>query len=59
MDKIIKVSRSKNNYVVKITNEKLSEKILDYFGDPESRGILMSIMGKSLTVSEILKISNV
>jgi predicted transcriptional regulator len=59
IDKIIKVSRTKNNYVVKIIDKKLSEKILDFFGDPEARKILMSLMGKSLTVSEILKTSKV
>ncbi|NOQ44648.1 MAG: transcriptional regulator [Nitrosopumilus sp.] len=59
VDKIIKVSRTKNNYTVKIIDKKLSEKILDFFGDPETRCILMSLMTKSLTISEILKISNV
>jgi hypothetical protein len=59
VDKIIKVSRTKNNYTVKIINKKLSEKILDFFGDPETRCILMSLMTTSLTISEILKISKV
>ena len=59
VDKIIKVIRTKNNYAVKIINKKLSEKILDFFGDPETRRILMSLMTTSLTISEILKISKV
>ena len=59
IDKIIKVSRTKNNYVIKIINKKLSEKILDFFGDPETRKILMSLMGTFLTISEILKTSKV
>jgi hypothetical protein len=59
VDKIIQVSKTKNNYIIKIIDKKLSEKILDYFGDLETRKILMSLMGKSLTISEILKISNV
>ena len=59
IDKIIKVSRAKNNYNIKIIDKKLSEKILDFFGDLETRSILMSLMGKSLTISQILKISNV
>jgi hypothetical protein len=59
IDKIIQVSKTKNNYIIKIIDKKLSEKILDYFGDPETRKILMSLMGTSLTISEILKISNV
>jgi len=59
IDKIIKVSRTKNNYTVKIISKNLSEKILDFFGDPETRKILMSLMDKSLTISEILKTSKV
>jgi len=59
IDKIIKVSRAKNNYNIKIIDKKLSEKILDFFGDPETRKILMSLMGKSLTITEILKTSKV
>jgi len=59
IDKIIQVRRTKDNYIIKINDEKLSEKILNHFGDPETRRILMSLMGKSLTISEILKISNV
>jgi hypothetical protein len=59
IDKIIKVSKTKNNYTVQIIDKKLSEKILDFFGDPETRRILMSLMSNSLTISEILKISNV
>lgn len=59
INKIIQVSKTKNNYNVKISSQKLSEKIFNFFGDPESRAILMSLMGKSLTISEILKISKV
>jgi hypothetical protein len=59
INKIIQVSKIANNYNVKIINQKLSEKIFDFYGDPETRSILMSLMGKSLTISEILKISKV
>jgi hypothetical protein len=59
IDKIIQVRKTKNNYNIKIINEKLSEKILNYFGDLETRKILMSLMGRSITISEVLKISNV
>jgi ribosome maturation protein Sdo1 len=59
INKIIQVRLTKNNYDVKINSQKLSKKIFNFFGDPESRAILMSIMGKSLTISEILKISKV
>ena len=57
--KIIKVSESKNNYNVKIFNQKLSEKIFNFYGDPESRAILFCIMGKNQTVSEIQKNSRI
>ena len=59
VDKIIKVSRTKNKCIVKIISKNLSEKILDFFGDPETRKILMSLMEKSLTISEILKTSDI
>jgi hypothetical protein len=59
INKVIQVSMTKNNYDVKINSQKLSEKIFNFYGDPESRAILMSLMGKSLTVPEILKISKV
>ncbi len=59
IDKIIQVSKMANNYNIKIINQKLSEKIFDFYGDPETRSILMSLMGKSITISEILKISKV
>jgi hypothetical protein len=59
LDKIIQVKQNKNNYVVKIVDQKLSEKIFDFYGDFETRKILMSLMGRELTISEILKISRV
>lgn len=59
LDKIIQVNQNKNNYVVKIVDQKLSDKIFDFYGDFETRKILMSLMGSELTISEILKISRV
>jgi hypothetical protein len=59
INKIIQVSKTENNYNIKIISKKLSEKIFNFFGDPETRSILMSLMGRSLTISEILKISKV
>jgi len=57
--KIIRVSKSKNKYFIKIVNPRLSNEIFDFYGDPQSRQILSCIMGKSLTISKILKNSNV
>ena len=59
IEKIIQVIKSEKNYKVKIINEKLSEKIFNFYGDPESRAILLCIMGKGFTISEIQKKSGV
>ena len=58
-DKIFSINRSRPNYSLTINNQPLTEKIVDYFGDPESRKILSCIMGSKLTVSEILARSQV
>jgi hypothetical protein len=57
--KVIQIGKSKNNFNIKIVNKKLSAKIFDFYGDPETRKILQCIMGQSQTVSEILKNSGV
>jgi len=57
--KIIQISKSENKYFIKIINPRLSNEIFDFYGDTQSRQILSCIMGKSLTVSKILKNSNV
>ena len=57
--KIIRVSKSENKYFIKIVNPRLSNEIFDFYGDPQSRQILSCIMGKSLTISKILKNSKV
>ena len=55
VNKIIKISESKNNYNIEIINQKLAEKIFSFYGDSETRAILLCIMGQSHTVSEIQK----
>jgi len=57
--KIVRVSKSENKYFIKIVNPRLSNEIFDFYGDPQSRKILSCIMGKSLTISKILKNSKV
>ncbi len=57
--KIIQVIKSNNCYKIKIVSQKLSEKIFDFYGDPESRKILLCIMYKNQTISEILKNSKI
>jgi hypothetical protein len=59
LKKVIQVNESKKNYNIRIINRNLSEKIFEYYGDPETRCILQCIMCKSLTISEILKKSGV
>ena len=59
LEKIIQISSSKNTFEMKILSSSLSEMIFDYFGDVESRKILLSIMKEPLTVPEILTISEV
>ena len=59
LNKIIRVRRNKNDFEIQIISAHLSEIIFDYFGDPESRKILLSIMDQPLTVPEILDISGV
>ena len=59
IEKIIQVSKSNNNYKVKIISKKLSEKIFNFFGDPESRTILLCMMNKGQTITEIQKNSGI
>ena len=59
IQQILKICYLEGSYSVNILEEGLCNLILDYYGDPESRKILSSIMGKKLTISEILEISEV
>ncbi len=59
IEKIIQVSKSNNSYKVKIISKKLSEKIFNFFGDPESRAILLCMMNKGQTITEIQKNSKI
>jgi len=54
IEKIIRINKTDNNYSIKIINPKLLTKIFDYIGDPESRKLISSIMGRDLTIPEIL-----
>jgi len=54
MDKIFSISRMNNDYFVTLINSKLSNKIFNYLGDDESRKLISCIMGKNLTIPEIL-----
>ena len=54
IEKIIRINKIDNNYSIKIIHPKLLTKIFDYLGDPESRKLISSIMGRDLTIPEIL-----
>ncbi|MDX1595601.1 MAG: transcriptional regulator [Nitrosopumilaceae archaeon] len=53
---IIKQNKN-NNFVITFVSKKLSQTILENFGDNETRKILSTIMGESHTTPEILDVS--
>lgn len=59
ISKILSIKYLNGSYSIAILDKELCDKIMDYYGDPESRKILSCIMDKKLTVSEILDISKV
>ena len=59
IEKIIKFKKNKNNYYFKIINPILSDNIFNHYGDPESRTLLLSIMGSRETIPKILKKSGI
>ena len=59
INKIIKVKKRENNYVVTIVNPELSHLILEYFGDPETRRIISVLLEKEFTIPQILKESKI
>lgn len=54
IEKIIRLNKINDDYSIKIIHPKLSSKIFEYVGDPESRKLLSSIMGRGLMIPEIL-----
>ena len=54
LEKIIQINKTDGDYLITIINPKLSNKIFEYVGDPESKKLISSIMGKDLTIPEIL-----
>ena len=57
--KIINVKKHDKFFKVKIIDKKLSNKLLDFFGETETRKILLCIMGEKLTISKILEKSKI
>ena len=59
IDENIELKELNGKFSVKIINDKLSESILGFLGDAESRKILTPLLGEELTIPEILKESKV
>lgn len=59
LKKIIQTTKSNKKHEIKIIDQQLAEKIINFYGDPESRKIIQCMMGKNQTISEILKFSKV
>jgi hypothetical protein len=59
INQIIKIKRSDNNYSVKIIDQKLIDLILESYGDPETRRILVCLFDNDLTIPQILSESKV
>jgi hypothetical protein len=59
IQEIFNTVKFEKNLQVGLINPHLIEKFLNYYGDPETRKILLTIMGTSLTVPQILEKSNV
>lgn len=56
---LCKFKKTDDSFTVKILNDKLIQKIIENFGDQETRQMLQPIMSEAQTTPEILKISNV
>ena len=59
LQNLCKFKKKDNSFTVKILNDEMIQKIIENFGDQETRLILQSIMTEAHTTPEILKISNV
>lgn len=57
--KIIHIKKYGVFFKIKIIDKKLSTKLLNHFGDYETRKILRCIMGEKQTISQILKNSKI
>ena len=56
---LIEITRVENDFLIKVISKLLAELIFNYFGDEETRKILIAMMTDPLTVPEILNVSGV
>jgi len=59
INKVIKVKKKDDKYLVTIINSKLSDLILELFGEVETRKLISSLLEKEYTIPQILKESKV
>ena len=59
LDEICKIQHSKDQAIIHIRDNSLSNEIVNYLGDEEIRYILLLVMKNELTVQEILKHSKI
>lgn len=59
IDKVIKVSRKDDKFLVTIINSDLKDLIIELFGDVESRKIISTLLENEYTIPQILKESKV
>ncbi len=59
LQNLCKFKKKDNSFTVKILNNELIQKVIENFGDQETRLLLQSVMSEAHTTPEILKISNV
>ena len=59
INKIIKIKKNNDKYILTIINSNLSNLVLELFGDTETRKIISSLLEKEFTIPQILKESKV
>ena len=59
INRIIKIKKNNDKYILTIINSNLSDLVLELFGDMETRKIISSLLEKEFTIPQILKESKV
>jgi len=59
INRIIKIKKNNDKYILTIIDSNLSDLVLELFGDMETRKIISSLLEKEFTIPQILKESKV
>ena len=59
INRIIKIEKNNDKYILTIIDSNLSDLVLELFGDMETRKIISSLLEKEFTIPQILKESKV